>query len=361
MEIFTRQLSIFNSDSDRRKRVTDFRDWSKRTQDRMFDLLKKLDLWMRQNVKWNTKHPNNTDNVPSLLPLNACVHILTKLGVSTHLQLNYGRRILVTFRAWKIEERARQEMARGDTPATPIVELEQEQEAASSETIPTTDTGGDQAVQRKALQKKRKEAVALALGSMRSTSSAAAKKAKATTTSRSIRHSSYDAATDKYVCVSCKRAFVNQNSLNGHTCPSTNEVGFYVCPKCDTYSQGSETAAAHAEECERSRSRKKGIACDFCRKSNVLDFKLGKNETMSQHCDSFSKESSHPSSNDTLCTNCNKYYDHHKRHDHHKQHKCKKKIVEGKWICIYCQLNSQRNHIFDTNKKFQNHNTMYHS
>ena len=82
---------------------------------------------MHQNIKWNTNHPNNTDNVPSLLPLNACVHVLTTLVVSTHLQSNYGCHILVTFRAWKIEERARQEMARGDTPATPIVELEPEQ------------------------------------------------------------------------------------------------------------------------------------------------------------------------------------------------------------------------------------------
>ena len=92
---------------------------------------------------------------------------------------------------------------------------------------------------------------------------------------------------------------------------ATSMCGFVECTKCGTFTQGSIEAQQHEQHCRRRKSTREGGVCSFCRHfPEEYNFTLRARDMRASHCSSMQIKHTHPSTNDLLCENCDKYYEH---------------------------------------------------
>ena len=303
----------------------------------MYQCLYRYFKFMNANKRYNDQHQGHQIQAPTVLPEEHAVAIINKLGITTHLQVSWGRKILQSFTVWKWGERTeRAAAAAALAAATP---------AAATPTSPVTNL-------KNKLQNKRRRAKKTAVSSMRNNSSFAAKKAKGDAAAQAVLHSSYVTITGKYTCntQTCLREFDSVNGLNSHTCTTVNMPGFYECSKCCLLTQGSSAHAKHEASCT-DPTPSSNDKCEFCRKTGqpfVLD------QSMEEHCNSFVEN--HPKENTSVCHKCNKYINNSSRH------RCKGKSLDTTvlWVCVLCQINTKRKHLFTTNQEMISHQNTYH-
>ena len=269
--------------------------------------------------------------------------------------------MLRTFRLWKAKVRA-QNKQKHETQR--LVEEQRKQQRTLQQQKKENSTAE---LAHRTLTKKRRNAASVEAGaSMHSTSSSDAKRQKKTNASQAVTHRAWNSELRKFVC-GCDRSFSTIKAWSGHqrSCqqqpPPTTTIGFFECTKCGTLTQGSNEAKQHEDHCQRHKSRKKGGECDFCRRLPVsIPFTLSANETYQKHCESQQaqqqNEHMHPSADDLLCQNCDKYYDTNKNH----VCRCQEVDVTGSWVCVECRLYPRRKHSFANVTELQKHSTRYH-
>ena len=136
---------------------------------------------------------------------------------------------------------------------------------------------------------------------------------------------------------------------------ATSTCGFVECTKCGTFTQGSIEAQQHEQHCRRRKSTRKGGVCSFCRHfPEEYNFTLRARDTRASHCISLQMKHAHPSTNDLLCENCDKYY------DTLKDHECQQVDTTSMWVCVECQLLPRRKHLFANVGDFEGHKQKYH-
>ena len=337
--LFARRDSCFSSERARYSFLTNYTRWPERTQKRMYDCLYRYFKFMNKSKRYNDQHQGNPIQAPTVLPEEHAVAIIKKLGVTTHLQVSWGRKILQSFTVWKWRERHERAAAAAAAlaAATPT---------AATPTSPVTTA-------KNKLRKKRRRAVKIAVADMRPTASSAAKKTKATAAAQAVMHPSYDASTGKFNCdiQTCRREFDSVQGLNSHTCKTVTKPGFYECSNCCILIQGSIAHQMHENSCNDPTPPSHVEKCDFCRKTGqafVFD------QSMADHCNSF--DENHPKEDTSVCDKCNKYINNSSRH------RCSGASLDttALWVCVLCQLNTRKKHLFTTNQELMTHQHRYH-